>query len=101
LTGYLVDLVDDLPDDFSVGTPRDSARRGGHVAVEHPEAYRLSQALKDRDVVVDFRPPNVVRVAPAPLYTGFEDVLDVAAALRELHETAAYEAYEPRSDGVT
>jgi kynureninase len=101
LTGYLVDLVDDLPDDFSVGTPRDSARRGGHVAVEHPEAYRLSQALKDRDVIVDFRPPNVVRVAPAPLYTGFEDVLDVAAALRELHETATYEAYEPRSDGVT
>ena len=101
LTGYLIDLVDELPDAFSVGTPRPPARRGGHVAVEHPEAYRLSQALKDRDVVVDFRPPNVVRVAPAPLYTGFEDVLDVADALRGVHESGAYEAFEPRSDGVT
>jgi len=101
LTEYLVHLVEELPDAFSVGTPREPARRGGHVAVEHGEAYRLSQALTDRDVIVDFRPPNVVRVAPAPLYTGFEDVLDVADALRELHETEAYEAYEPRADGVT
>ncbi|MFC7234714.1 kynureninase [Halosegnis marinus] len=101
LTDYLVALVDDLPDAFSVGTPREHARRGGHVAVEHPEAYRISQALKDRGVVVDFREPNVVRVAPAPLYTGFEDVLDVAEALRDIHEADAYEAYDVESDGVT
>jgi kynureninase len=101
LTEYLIHLVDDLPDAFAVGSPRDPAHRGGHVAVEHEAAYRLTQALTDRDVVVDFRPPNVVRVAPAPLYTGFEDVFDVAATLRDLHESRAYEAYEERSDGVT
>jgi kynureninase len=101
LTDYLVALVDRLPDAFAVGSPRDSDRRGGHVAVEHPEAYRLTQALKERDVVVDFRPPNVVRVAPAPLYIGFEDVFDVAETLRTLHESGAYEEYEPRSGGVT
>ncbi len=101
LTEYLVALVDDLSDAFTVGSPRDPVHRGGHVAIEHGEAYRLTEALKDRDVVVDFRPPNVVRVAPAPLYTGFEDVYDVAERLRELHETRAYEEYEPRSGGVT
>lgn len=101
LTAYLIALVDNLPDAFSVGTPRDPARRGGHVAVEHENAERLAAALKDREVIVDFRPPNVVRVAPAPLYTRFEDVLDVAETLRDLHETGAYEAYEPSSDGVT
>jgi kynureninase len=101
LTAYLIALVDDLPDAFSVGTPRDPARRGGHVAVEHENAERLAAALKDREVIVDFRPPNVVRVAPAPLYTRFEDVLNVAETLRDLHETGAYEAYEPSSDGVT
>ncbi|PSQ21199.1 kynureninase [Halobacteriales archaeon QS_9_67_17] len=101
LTDYLVALVDRLPDAFAVGSPRDPERRGGHVAVEHPEAYRLTQALKDRDVVVDFRPPNVIRVAPAPLYTGFEDVFDVAETLRALHESGAHEEYEPRSGGVT
>jgi kynureninase len=101
LTDYLIALVDDLSDAFSVGTPRDPARRGGHVAVEHDSAERLAAALKDRDVVVDFRPPNVVRVAPAPLYTRFEDVLEVAETLRDLHETGAHEAYEPGSGGVT
>jgi kynureninase len=101
LTEYLIHLVDDLPDAFRVGSPRDPAHRGGHVAVEHDAAYRLTQALTDRDVVVDFRPPNAVRVAPAPLYTGFEDVFDVVETLRDLHETRAYEAYEPRSGGVT
>ncbi|WP_255198046.1 kynureninase [Halorarius litoreus] len=101
LTEYLVALVDELPNAFAVGSPRDPVHRGGHVAVEHPEAYRLTQALKDEGCVVDFRPPNVVRVAPAPLYTGFEDVFDVAETLRDLHETRAYEAYEPKSGGVT
>lgn len=101
LTDYLIELVDDLPAEFSVGTPRDHDRRGGHVAVEHPEAYRLSQALRDRDIVVDFRPPNVVRICPSPLYTRFEDVFDVVEELWEISETDAYEQYEERGGGVT
>ena len=102
LTSYLIQLVDErLPSAFSVGTPREPDRRGGHVAIEHPEGYRLSQALRDRDVVVDFRPPNVVRVCPSPLYTTFEDVWAVAEELRELAETGGYEQYEPQADGVT
>lgn len=101
LTDYLIDLVDDLPAAFSVGTPRDHERRGGHVAVEHPEAYRLSQALRDRDIVVDFRPPNVVRICPSPLYTRFRDVFDVVEELWEIAETEAYTEYEERGGGVT
>ncbi|WP_435196028.1 kynureninase [Natronomonas sp. EA1] len=100
LTEYLIHLVDEL-EGYTVGTPRAPAHRGGHIAVEHPEAYRVTQALKSRDVVVDFRPPNVVRVAPAPLYTGFEDVFDVATHLRDIHENRAYEGFEPQSGGVT
>ncbi len=101
LTDYLIDLVDELPAAFTVGTPRDPQRRGGHVAVEHPEAYRLSRALRDRGVVVDFRPPNVVRICPSPLYTRFVDVHAVAETLREIHATDAYEAYDTRDGGVT
>ena len=74
LTEYLIELVDERLPECSVGTPRESARRGGHVAVEHPDAEAVSAALKRRDVVVDYRPPNVVRVCPSPLYTSFEDV---------------------------
>ncbi len=100
LTRYLIELVDDLPE-YEVGTPRDPDRRGGHVAVEHREAYRIGEALKERGVVVDFRPPNVVRVCPAPLYVRFHDVWQVAEHLREIVEAREYESFDRRSGGVT
>ena len=102
LTDYLIALVDGrLGDDFSVGTPREHDRRGGHVAIEHPEGYRLSEALRDRDVVVDFRPPNVVRVCPAPLYTRYEDVWHVVETIRAVVEADAHREYDEHGGGVT
>lgn len=102
LTAYLIDLAEArLPDTYRVGTPRDPTRRGAHVAIEHPEGYRVSEALRDRGVIVDFRPPNVIRICPAPLYTGFEDVWAVVEELREIDESDAYRNYEGRTGGVT
>ncbi|MFC5366480.1 kynureninase [Salinirubrum litoreum] len=103
LTDYLIALVDERLAEFgcSVGTPRDADRRGGHVAVEHPEGQKLAEALKDRGVVVDFRPPNVVRLCPAPLYTGFADVWDVVEIARSVLAEGALAEYETSSGGVT
>jgi kynureninase len=101
LTDYLMFLVDERLDECEVGTPRNPDRRGGHVAVEHPEAYRVSEALKERGVVVDFRPPNVVRICPAPLYTSYEDVWEVIEQLRQVVENREYEQFETRGGGVT
>jgi kynureninase len=98
VTDYLITLVDErLSDDLTVGTPR-GQRRGGHVAIEHSEAHQISLALKSRGVVVDFRPPNVIRVCPAPLYTGYADVWDVVEELREIAESRAYERFEEESE---
>jgi len=93
LTSYLVALVDERLADLgcSVGTPRDPEARGGHVAIEHPDAERVSETLRERGLVVDFRPPNVVRVCPAPLYTRFVDVWEFVAQLRAILESGAYE----------
>ncbi|WP_411964124.1 kynureninase [Haloferax sp. YSMS24] len=101
LTDYLIDLVDGRLPECTVGTPRNPSARGGHVAVEHPEAYRLSLALKERGVVVDFRPPNVVRIAPAPAYVGFEDVFRAVEHLREILDGDEYEQFGRRGAGVT
>jgi kynureninase len=103
LTEYLIELADEHLTQLgvSVGTPRDSDRRGGHVALEHEEAYRIAEALRDRGVVPDFRQPNVIRVCPAPLYFSFEDVYRVVETVREVIESGAYEEYEPTSSGVT
>jgi kynureninase len=102
LTAYLQFLVENMLDDldYEVGTPRNPERRGGHVAVEHPEAYRISQALRDRDVIVDYRPPNVIRVCPAPLDTRFEDVWHVVQTLRAVVASEAFRAYETATTDV-
>ncbi len=103
LTEHLIDLADDRLADlgYSVGTPREPRRRGGHVALEHPEGARVSEALRDRGVVVDFRPPNVVRVAPHPLYVGFEDVYDTVEHCRAVVADGVYERYETSEGEVT
>ena len=101
LTDFLIALVDDRLPGVSVGTPRDHAARGGHVALEHPDAERLSEALTDRGVVVDFRPPNVVRVCPAAPYTSFADVLAVVDEIETILDSGAHEEYETSEGGVT
>ncbi|WP_200530260.1 kynureninase [Halorubrum sp. LN27] len=101
LTDFLIALVDARLPAVDVGTPREHAARGGHVALEHPDAERLSEALRDRGVVVDFRPPNVVRVCPAAPYTGFADVLEVVDEIEAILKSGAHESYATSEGGVT
>jgi kynureninase len=95
-TDYLIDLIEamgltDAPYNYSIGTPRDHARRGGHVAVEHAEAARIGKALKARGVVPDFRPPNIVRLAPIALYTAYDECWQAAQHLKAIIDERAYE----------
>ena len=63
-------------------TPRDPARRGCQVSLlVHDRPRAVQQALQAEGVVGDFREPNVVRVAPAPLYNTFHEVWTFAHAL--------------------
>ncbi|WP_123619788.1 kynureninase [Halorubrum sp. CSM-61] len=101
LTDFLIALVDDRLPEVSVGTPREHAARGGHVALEHADAERLSAALTDRGVVVDFRPPNVVRVCPAAPYTSFADALEVVDEIEAILDSGAHEKYTVSEGGVT
>jgi kynureninase len=88
MTSYLMYLVDqilaDAPYNFKIGTPRDANRRGGHVAVEHEEGLRISEALKAKGVVTDFRPPNVMRIAPIPLYNNYHEIWKVVQHLKAI-----------------
>jgi kynureninase len=59
---------------FELGTPRDAARRGSHVAVRHPDARRLCARLIDAGVVPDFRAPDSIRLGLSPLTTSFVEV---------------------------
>lgn len=103
LTEWLMELADRhlAPHGFAVVTPRAPAARGGHVALAHPEAWRLCQALKAEGVVPDFRPPDVIRLAPAPLYNTFADVAVAVGTLARLAATRAYERHAARRAVVT
>ncbi|HET8978468.1 MAG TPA: kynureninase [Solirubrobacteraceae bacterium] len=86
LTRYAIDLIDAwlAPLGASVGSPRQDARRGSHVALVHPDARELSRRLIESGVVVDFRTPDVIRLGLSPLTTRFVDVHDGLARLRDM-----------------
>ncbi len=106
LTDFLIELVDgflsDRPYGYSVATPREHGRRGGHLAIEHAtEAWRICCALKARGIVPDFRPPSVIRVAPVALYNTFSEVWEVARALKEIIERREYERFPKERSAVS
>ncbi|MBI1837430.1 MAG: kynureninase [Flavobacteriia bacterium] len=81
LTAYLEFIIDDISEknkdrcSFEIITPRDKSKRGAQLSIlAHGQARALFDALSDEGVVADWREPNVIRVAPAPLYNSFEDV---------------------------
>ena len=102
LTAYLMYLIDTelSPYGFTVGNPREDAVRGGHVALEHAEAARINEALKAAGVVPDFRYPNVIRLAPQPLYIRYTDVYDLVQILKTIMDTGAHLKYENKAGTV-
>ncbi len=86
LTEYAIALIDEWPaaSGAGVGSPRDSRRRGSHVALVHPDARALTRRLIDGGVIVDFREPDVIRLGLSPLTTRFVDVYDGLERVREL-----------------
>lgn len=78
---------------FTVRAPRDTARRGGTVAVDMPHAYEMSQYLLAQDIIVDFRPGAGIRIAPH-FYTTDEEVERVMTAMDEALESGAWKKHE-------
>lgn len=96
MTSYLIFLIDELlagePYHFDILTPRESRRRGGHVAVTRPaEALRIKEALGARGIIVDFRPPNVIRIAPSPLYSTYRELWMVVHHIRGIIDERAFD----------
>ena len=79
LTGYLAFIIAEVAKatdtDLEVITPNDPAQRGCQLSIlAHGHGKALFNRLTERGVVADWREPNVIRVAPVPMYNSFEDV---------------------------
>ena len=87
LTGYLQFLLESAGHSkLTVITPRETNERGCQLSIlvhEHPK--ELFGKLQAAGVKCDFREPNVIRVAPAPLYNTFHDVWRFSRILMEHH----------------
>ena len=103
-TEFVISLHDEwlAPLGFEVGSPRDPARRGSHVALNHAEAWPMCRALIERaDVTPDFRGPDTVRLGLPPLYTRFVDVYDAMQRLRDLVAAGVHLEVDPTRARVT
>ena len=103
MTEFLMQVADaELAElGFAIGTPREARRRGGHVSLQHENAQPMSLALRARGVVPDFRKPDVIRLAPSPLYNTFTECWDALQALKEITVSRAYEEFAASSALVT
>jgi kynureninase len=69
---------------LELASPRDAAMRGSQVSFRHPESYALKQALIARNVIGDFRAPDIIRFGFGPLYIRFADIWDAVDALERV-----------------
>ncbi|HET7922820.1 MAG TPA: kynureninase [Gammaproteobacteria bacterium] len=89
LTGYLEFLLRQrLPEQLEIITPRDPTQRGCQLSLrlhaERNRARAVYETLEQRGVTCDWREPDVIRVAPVPLYNRYADVHGFVGILAEL-----------------
>lgn len=91
MTGYLDYLLHSQfesydPKPFEVITPQNPAARGAQLSLLFREGLMMQafDGLQERGIIVDERKPDVIRVAPLPLYNTFEEVWDFVQALKEV-----------------
>ena len=87
---------------FTLLTSRNPQERGGHISIGHPDAARICVALREfADVIPDYRTPNSIRLAIAPLPTSYVEVWDGFARIRDLVASRQYEKINKTDSRVT
>lgn len=86
MTGYLENLLKEIPQ-IKIITPSDPKERGCQlslIALDKPK--ELFKFLQDNGIIADWREPDVIRVAPVPLYNRFEDCWVMVEKIREFYK---------------
>jgi len=83
ITAYLEMAIDSLVPDAEIITPRDPTARGSQLSIRLPHAQARLAAIEALDVSADFREPDIVRMAPVPMYVSYHDAWRAARALAD------------------
>ena len=83
-SNFLMELLDEIPDDqVSYITPKSTAEKGCQVSIRVKNANKsLFDRLSARNLVADWREPDVIRIAPTPLYNTFEEIYQFIELLK-------------------
>ena len=89
LTAFLEMAIEALVPDAEIVTPRDPTARGSQLSIRLPDAAARLAAIETLDVAADFREPDIVRMAPVPLYVSYHDAWRAARALADTAPSAS------------
>lgn len=105
---FLLRLADEFlyPLGFQSGSPGDPEKRGSHISLRHPEAYRICKALIDPDtgdtvVIPDFREPDNIRLGITPLYTTYTEIFTAVREVRYIVTDKLFLKYSSEREQVT
>ena len=90
LTHFLRSAIETEIPTLDFVTPREAARRGGHIALLHAAACEICEELRRNGVSADFRAPDMICLAPSPLYNSFVECWDAVQILRRVLELKAH-----------
>ena len=84
LTSYLYTLLSNI-NNIDILTPRDQSKRGAQISIRlNNFDKKIYKSLIESGNICDYRAPDVLRIAPAPLYNSFEDVFNFSRYLNSL-----------------
>ena len=105
---FLLRLAEEFlyPLGFLSGSPKDPEKRGSHLSLRHPEAYRICKALIDPDtgdavVIPDFREPDNIRLGITPLYTTCTEIFTAVREIRNIVTDKLFLKYSSQKEQVT
>jgi kynureninase len=87
MTAYLEFIINNIKSDkveFEIITPADKTKRGAQLSIAAKgQGKKLFDTLTEKNVIADWREPNVIRIAPTPLYNSYEDCWKFGQILSE------------------
>ena len=87
---------------FTLATPEEPSKRGGHIILKHKDAKQIALALRKlKKVIPDYREPGAIRLAISPLPTSFEEVFEGFQRLRDLVASGDYKQVSMEGNRVT
>ncbi len=84
LSDLFINMVEQTCSDLHLESPLNSSERGSQVSFSHPSGYAIMQALIDRNIVGDFRAPNIIRFGITPLYINEKDIIQTVRVLEDI-----------------